>query len=243
MEVWAVQNFPEYQSKQLSNPSRNNVRITNETPKTLQVHHNHYMEPLKEKVLTRGGENRMKPSKTRKHIYCQHQLSLLFLWLKNVLIAYRRKLHSIGSSIDSNLGWKKLIVTWYSSEEYPEVHTVSSASKKQLSVKITFTPYFNRHLLWKQNQNSSWTSRIAEATHLWRPRKTNIKKAWQVSSFYYDVQHGPCKNVGHADELSQIPVVCEINTTQTRGSIRKSVANVFLPLSVKMEISLNHSPY
>ena len=62
------------------------------------------------------------------------------------------------------------------------------------------------------------------------PDGLTARRLEKLAAFDHEVQHRPCKSIGHADGLSRIPVVNQVTTSQSKENLDEPEKTEFFEL-------------
>ena len=121
----------------------------------------------------------------------------------------------------------------YASKAFSKSQTNYSATKRELSSIVTFTRHFKHYLLGRKfkividHRALQWLDNFKD------PDGLTARWFEKLAAFDYEVQHRPSKNIGHADGLSQIPIVNQVFTSKSKEKLDEPVKTKFFELICK----------
>ena len=124
----------------------------------------------------------------------------------------------------------KKLANCYASKAFSESHTNYSATKRELLSILTFTRHFKHYLLGR-NFKIVTDHRALQWLHNFKdPDGLTARWHEKLAAFDYEVQHRPSKSNGHADGLSQIPIVKRITASKSKEKLDEPVKTKFFEL-------------
>ena len=118
----------------------------------------------------------------------------------------------------------------YATKTFSKSQTNYSATKREFLTIVTFTRHFKHYLLGRKIKFVT-DHRAIQWLHNFKDQD-GLTARWlqKLAAFIYEVQHRPGKSIGHADGISQIPIVDEVTTSQSKEKLDGTVKTKFLEL-------------
>ena len=127
----------------------------------------------------------------------------------------------------------------YASEAFSKSQTNYSATKRELLATVTFTRHFKHYLLGRKFKIVT-DHRALQWLHNFKdPDGLTAQWLEKLSAFDYEVQHRPGKSIGHADGVSRIPIVNQVNSSQSKETLEEPIKTKFFELIHKNVNLLN----
>ena len=118
----------------------------------------------------------------------------------------------------------------YASKAFPKSQTNYCATKRERVAIVTFTRHFKHYLLGRKFKIVT-DHRALQWLHNFKdPDGLTARWLEKLAAFDYEVQQGPGKSIGHAEGLSQIPIVNQFIASQSKEKPIEPVKTKFFEL-------------
>ena len=104
----------------------------------------------------------------------------------------------------------------YASKSFSKSQANYSGTKRELSANVTFTRHFKHYLHGRKFKNVTDHCALQWLYNFKDPVRLTARGLEKLAAFEYEVQHRPDESNGHADELSRVPIVIQVTTSQSK---------------------------
>ena len=111
----------------------------------------------------------------------------------------------------------------YASKAFSKSQTNYSATNWELLAIVTFTRHFKHYLLERKFKIVTDHHALQWLHNFKYPDGLTALWLEKLAAFDYEVQHRPGKSTGHADGFSQIPIVNQVTTSQSKEKLNEPV--------------------